>query len=64
MPSAIAVIFQIVMDQRQRKEPADLGAVVNEIAPDMLHRPRGLHRREAAVPPDQRIEQSETDQRT
>ncbi len=50
-------------NQREREEPAELCGIVNEIAPDMLQRPRRLHRREAAVGADQRIQNEEAEDR-
>ena len=50
-------------NQRQREEPAELRGIVNEIAPDMLQRPRRLHRRESAVEADQRVQHEEAEDR-
>ena len=50
-------------NQRQREEPADLRGIVNEVAPDMLQRPRRSHRREPALAADQGIQDQQADHR-
>jgi hypothetical protein len=49
---------------RQREEPAEPGGVMDQIASDMLQRPRRLHRRKSAVEVDQRIQHQEAENRT